>query len=135
MKWIKYGLWTLFAAIVFYYLVILGGPIRNLLELRGCAAGYTHYLTNNAYCNWRTSGHCATSDLNRTNARVALAQCLCDNAPQNKLEARELLELIQSDPLLRKALTRLEDRLGRPLDSVRTICDYREALFVTVALK
>ena len=128
MKWLKYVLWTLFAGIAFYYLIILGGPIRNLIELRGCTVSYTHYLTNNAYCNW-VAAHCETNETILASARGEVARCLCENAPQNKLEARELLDLIHADPVLNNIFTRLEAERGVPLDSVQEICDYRKTLF------
>jgi len=129
MKWLKYLLWTLFAGIVFYYLIILGGPIRNLIDLRGCTASYTHYLTNNAYCNWSTDEHCPNNADNLSNARREVARCLCENASQNKLQSKELLELIQSDAYLRGNLERIQIEQGISLDSAGTICDYREILF------
>jgi hypothetical protein len=135
MKWMKYLLWTLFAGIVFYYLIILGGPIRNLIELRGCTVSYTHYLTNNRYCNWRTAGHCATNDVVLTNARREVLHCLCENAAQNPPETRELLELIQADPLLSPDFERIQSEQGVSLNSVQAICGHRETLFVPVTLE
>ena len=135
MKWLKYLLWTLFAGVVFYYLIILGGPIRNLIELRGCTVSYTHYLTNNAYCNWRTAGHCPTNEVILTNARREVLTCLCENALQNKPEAREFLELIEADPLLKSTFEHLQSEGGAPLNSVQAICDHRETLFAPIMLK
>ena len=135
MKWLKYILWTLFAGVVFYYLIILGGPIRNLIELRGCTVSYTHYLTNNMYCNWRTAGHCPTNDVILTNARREVLSCLCENADQNPPEIRELLELIQADPLLTPVFEHIQSEQGVSLNSVQTICSQRIILFAPVALK
>jgi hypothetical protein len=135
MTGLKYVLWTLFAGIVFYYLIILGGPIRNLIELRGCTVSYTHYLTNNMYCSWRTAGHCPTNKIILTNARREVLGCLCEHAAQNKPEARELLELIQADPLLSSTFERFEAEQGVSLDSVPAICAHRATLFAPVGLK
>jgi len=128
MKWLKYLLWTLFTGIVFYYLIILGGPIRNLIELRGCSVGYTHYLTNNIYGNWHAPGLYPTNDVILTDARREVVNCLCDHAAQNQVEARELIELIQLDPILSSAFEHLEREQGQTLDSVQTICGHRETL-------
>lgn len=117
---------------VFYYLIILGGPIRNLIDLRGCTANYTHYLTNNTYCNWRTAGHCPANDIILTNARREVASCLCESASQNGLETRELLELIQLDPMLRSTFEHLQNDRGIKLNSVQAICDHRDTLFAPV---
>jgi hypothetical protein len=135
MKWLKYILWILFAGVVFYYLIILGGPIRNLIELRGCTVSYTHYLTNNMYCNWRTSGSCPTNDVILTNARREVLSCLCDTADQDPPETRELLELIQADPLLSHVFERIQSEQGVLLNSVQAICSQRNTLFAPVALK
>jgi len=135
MKWLKYFLWTVFAGVVLYYLIILGGPIRNLIEVRGCAVGYTHYLTNNLYCNSRTAGHCPTNEVILTNARREILGCLCENAARNKPEARELLELIQADPLLSRTLERIQSEHGASLNTVQAICDQRVILFAPVVLK
>ena len=127
MKWLKYLLWALFAGVVFYYLIILGGPIRNLIELRGCTVTYTHYLTDHAFN--KCVGDCPTNAMILTNARREVANCLCENAPQNKLEARELMELIQADAMLRSTFDYFQSQQGVSLNSVQAICDHRVALF------
>jgi len=135
MKWFKYLLWTLFAGVVFYYLVVLGGPIRNLIELRGCSVGYTHYLSNNVYGNWLTPGRYPTNEVTLTNARREVANCLCDNAGGQQVEARELIGLIQLDPMLSSSFERLQQVQGRPLDSVEIICAHRNTLFAPLYIE
>lgn len=69
------GIVFLLAGLLFY-IVVLGGPFRRTLTVGGCEARYTHFLTNNRYCNWQTDGHCPDNSFERCNAIIDVTNCL-----------------------------------------------------------
>lgn len=110
--------------LVAFYIIIMGGPIPKSLEAAGCRTDYVYFLTNNAYCNMRTHGHCPDNNLMLSNAKRELGLCLCESYLLGQTRGTEeaLVTLIESDEILL-------DNYRQSKGELKTVCQNRVQFF------
>ncbi len=130
---------------------LTGIPISSQLEENGCGASYQKYLFPKNLCQYITSGHCATTSLNRYNAEMEVAHCLCDRYEDTpkvetknqilqkcdlvKLDCNSSVERIKIDYCNEVGLNSLEcsehfDENGA--QDVNFICQNKEQIFYKI---
>lgn len=103
--------------IIIIFAAILGSltgvPVSSQIEESGCSANYKKYLFPRTICQLVTFGHCATTDLNRHNAEMEVAHCLCDkylDEPSTELKSKILQKcsLFKQDPNCSSRIERIK---------------------------
>jgi hypothetical protein len=86
----------------FFYIIIMGGPIPRSLKINSCNEKYIYFLTNNFYCNYRTSGHCPDNNFEFLNANNRAGNCLCDKylKEKNPADSLMIINLVRSSEYL-----------------------------------
>ena len=110
------------------YLLVLGGPINRTLVVGECKTEYTYFITNNRFCNFRTSGHCPANEFEIFNAENRIGQCLCEKFESSKSTADSInvVEFINSNERIVKSYEQLTNRSGI---IVNEVCKNKAELF------
>lgn len=131
---------------------ITGFPVTSRIEKFGCTASYKKYLVPNMLCQHITFGHCPTTSINKYNAEMEIADCLCDkyeSEPNVNLENEILsrcnmiapdycdsrIEGIRIDFCNKEGLNSIEcDEYFRKnnMSKVNFICQNKEQMFYRV---
>src|SRR5688500_14742137 len=124
---LRYGLVIIILSSLFFFLVVKGGRIMRTFEVGECTITYDYFLTNNAYCNWITGGHCTDNFIQFNNARRKMGTCLCEST-DSRVSREKLVQLVASDTLLKQEFLKLK-AMSSEGDSVKLICDNKKTLF------
>lgn len=81
---------------------LTGIPISSQIGEGECKAIYRKYLFPKYLCQYLTYGHCKTTNLNKYNAEMEVAHCLCDkylSKPSDEIKSQILqkCDLIKPD--------------------------------------
>jgi hypothetical protein len=79
---------------VYFYLIILGGPVRKTLTINSCKEEYTYYITDNRYQVEKTHGHATDNSIELGAAKIEVAKCLC-NSYLNNHSQNDSIEIIK----------------------------------------
>ena len=88
--------------ICYYYLIILGGPVKKSMTVNGCTVDYTYFITNNKYQIEKTHGHAYDNAIELFVAKTEIASCLCESYlnKRNIPDSIALIDILNSKEYL-----------------------------------
>jgi hypothetical protein len=110
------------------FLLVLGGPINRTLLVKECKTEYTYFITNNLFCNYRTSGHCPDNEFEIINAENSVGQCLCEKfeSSKSKADSMNVVEYINTNERIVKSYKQLTNNSEI---MVSVVCKNKDELF------
>jgi len=90
---------------------LTGIPISSQIGEGECKASYKKYLFPKHLCQYLTFGHCATTNLNKYNAEVEVAHCLCGkylSKPSDEVKSQILQKCDLIKPVCSSSVERIK---------------------------
>jgi|GEM_PF-6461380 len=116
-----------------YYVIILGGPIKQSISIGSCHEEYTYFITDNTFQDWNTAGHATDNFMEVGNAYRFVGKCLCQE-PHSETTRKNLINILKSDKMIYLSYRRIKQLYRVGTDSIKIACDHSKEIFERLAI-